>query len=93
MNLMAAPIGNQYAAKAKEWEQSLKRAMARKADGDFRKTLDCIAERVVAAALDGERDAWREIADRMDGKPAQAIVGDASMDPVQTAVRVIFGRD
>lgn len=41
---MSAPIGNKFAAKAKEWEQALKRAMARKADGDFRATLDEIAK-------------------------------------------------
>ncbi len=90
---MAAPIGNQFAAKAKEWEQALKRAMARKAEGDFRKTLDAIASNVVDMALAGEREAWQEIGNRMDGKPAQAIVGDASLDPVQTSVRVLFGRD
>lgn len=75
---MGAPAGNQNATKAKEWEQSLKRAMARKASGDFRKTLDDIAERVVDAALAGERDAWREIGDRIDGKATQAIDANVS---------------
>ncbi len=76
---MAAPHGNQNAAKAKEWEQSLKRAMARKADGDYRKTLDDIATVVVNAALAGEQPAWREVAERMDGKAAQSI--DVGSDP------------
>jgi hypothetical protein len=80
---MAAPLGNQFAAKAKEWEQSLKRAMARRADGDFRKTLDCIADRVIDQALEGDDKAWREIGDRIDGKVPQAIVGAADHPPVQ----------
>lgn len=76
---MGAPVGNQSAAKAKEWEQALKRAMARKADGDFRQTLDRIASEVVDKALAGEKDAWVEIGNRMDGKPAQAV--DLGSDP------------
>lgn len=72
---MSAPIGNKFAAKAKEWEQALKRAMARKADGDFRATLDEIAVVVVAKALDGDKDAWTEIGNRLDGKPIQGIAG------------------
>ena len=47
--------------------------MAHKADGDYRKTLDQIAATVVDSALLGESQGWREIGDRMDGKPAQAV--------------------
>lgn len=83
---MPAPVGNQYAAKAKEWQQSLRRAMARKADGDFRGTLDKIAETVVDLALAGNKDAWQEIANREDGKPTQVIGGDAESAPVGVQV-------
>lgn len=88
---MGAPIGNQNAAKAKEWELALKRAMARKANGDFRGTLDEIAAVVVDAALMGEKDAWREVADRMDGKPAQGMTvsGDPEKPLVTLVERVI----
>ncbi len=81
---MGAPAGNQFAAKAKEWEQALKRAMARKADGDFRKTLDNIASEVVDKALAGEKEAWQEIGNRMDGKPNQSI--DANISGSLTGV-------
>jgi hypothetical protein len=74
---MAAPLGNQNAANAKEWRQALRRAMAHKADGDYRDTLLLIAAAVVDKALEGDKDAWREIADREDGKPAQTIAGDS----------------
>jgi hypothetical protein len=85
---MAAPIGNNNAAKAKEWQLALRRAMARIADGDYRKTLDDVALVVVQKALSGDKDAWKEIGDREDGKPAQAIVGDNSSDPVNVLARI-----
>ena len=85
---MSAPIGNKNAAKAKEWEQALKRAMARKAEGDFRNTLDVIASGVVDLAMGGNKDAWQEIANRMDGKPAQAIeIGSDPDKPMIAEVR------
>lgn len=52
---------------------------------DGRKKLRVIAEQLVAAAAGGDVTAIREVADRLDGKPAQAIVGDDEAD----AVRVI----
>lgn len=85
---MAAPIGNKNAASAREWKQALRRAMAHKAGGDYRETLHHIAMMVVEKALEGDKDAWREIADREDGKPAQAIIGDAESDPVKLLQRI-----
>jgi hypothetical protein len=70
---MAAPKGNKFAAKAKECEQALKRALARKYDGDWRKGLDAIADGLVELAIGKERWAAEEIFSRIDGKPAQAI--------------------
>ncbi len=69
---MAAPKGSQYRHKTYEWGLSLKRAMARRADGNWRTTLDEIAGSVVEAAIGGDREAWQEIANRLDGKPAQS---------------------
>lgn len=73
---MPAPIGNQNAAKAKRWQKALERALARKF-GEVDEGLTIIAAQVVNAAEKGDRDAWREIGDRIDGKPAQTIQGDA----------------
>lgn len=72
---MAAAVGNNYAGKAKRWQKSLERALARLGDGDIDAGLNPIADKVVAAAMAGDRDAWREIGDRLDGRPAQAITG------------------
>lgn len=71
---MSAPIGNKFAAKAKECEQALKRAMAREFDGDWRKGLDAIASKVVKLAYEtGDKWATDTVFDRIDGRPAQSL--------------------
>lgn len=46
-----------------------------------------IAETVVVKALVGDKDAVKEIADRLDGKPAQAVtVGNEDEQPFVTKV-------
>jgi hypothetical protein len=72
---MGAPVGNTNGAKAKRWQKAIERALAR-AGGDIDAGLAPIADSVVAAARSGDKDAWREIGDRLDGKPAQTIQGD-----------------
>jgi hypothetical protein len=69
---MGAPIGNKNAAKAKEFEQALKRALSR-ASGNWRKGLDLAADQVVTAAHSGERWAIEQLADRFDGRPVQSV--------------------
>ena len=67
---MAAAKGNQYARKTKDWENALRRAIEKHSSG---MALAKIAEKVVDDALLGDWRAIEEIANRMDGKPAQAI--------------------
>ena len=55
--------------------------------------LETLANALLDKAAEGDMTALKELGDRLEGKPAQAIVGDASADPIQTAVRVLFGRD
>lgn len=82
-----APIGNQNARKAKRWENALTRALARVAEGQgFEAGLDRVADQVVAAALNGDKDAWTEVANRLDGKPAQAVIGGSDDDP---AIKIV----
>lgn len=90
---MAAPLGNQNAKKAKVWEQAIKRALARYSGESVDAGLDKLADRMVKAAMEeGDNVAAAQIieriGDRIDGKPAQAIVGDASADAIQVATRV-----
>jgi hypothetical protein len=74
---MGAPKGNRNGAKAAEWTAALKwnlenievpeRGIARGM------ALREIAAGVVRKALEGDPAAWQEIANRLDGKPAQAV--------------------
>ncbi len=50
-----------------------------------------VAEALVNKAIDGDVPAIREIADRIDGKVPQAVVGDNESDPI-SLVHVIERR-
>ena len=84
MKPSGAQKGNRSAFKGAEWSKSLKRAMARvsSSEGDekvsWRRGLDRIADKVVIAAGEGQKDAWQEIANRVEGKVGTSIelVGD-----------------
>jgi hypothetical protein len=66
-----APIGNTNAKKAKRWEDALWKALKQYATDTVKagEALDRIAFKVVECALDGDKDAWAEIGNRLDGKP------------------------
>lgn len=56
------------------------------ATGEGTKLRD-VADKLVELAVSGDMQAIKEIADRLDGKPAQAIVGD-SESPLELVHRV-----
>lgn len=95
---MAAPLGNQNARKARVWTEALRRALARYSAkvGDEHpnvdKGLDRLADRMVMAAAIGDEAAFaaitEKIGDRLEGKPAQVIIGDANEDAVQVEGRI-----
>ena len=64
---MAAPTGNTNARKGKEWFDALRKQCVQ------RDSLDKIAKVVCEKAEGGEPWAIQEIANRFDGKPAQAV--------------------
>lgn len=68
---MGAPLGNQNASK--QWKKSLEKALARLGGSDVESGLAIIADKVVNSAAAGDKDAWKDIADRLDGKPAQSV--------------------
>ena len=55
----------------KLWREALRRAVLKRVEGQ--QNLDRLAGVVVASALDGDMQAAKEIGDRLDGKPAQAV--------------------
>lgn len=79
---MGAPIGNQNAAKAKRWTAAIERALARRASGsrpedgrsELMQGVDAAADEFVSL-LFAAKDLgyFKELGDRMDGKPAQAL--------------------
>lgn len=82
--MAGAPLGNQNARKAKRWESAITRALAKVAAGaGVEAGLDALADQLVNAAVKGEQWALIEIGNRLDGKPAQVVVGDKDDDPVQ----------
>ena len=88
--------GNLNASKNRPWRDAIDRALKKKSRVDQIEALDVIAEKVVETALAGpsyeKGDPWlsaiHELADRLDGKPAQQVQigGDGSGDPVVVEV-------
>jgi hypothetical protein len=88
---MAAPIGNQNAARARKWRDAIERVLASWPD---KPDTPLQSERglheaafLFVSEMMNKKDLgfFKEFGDRLDGKPAQAIVGDADADPVQIA--------
>jgi hypothetical protein len=100
---MGAPLGNQNAAKAKQWTAAIERAIERLADPAINpdallprspkaKGLDMLADIFVAQRQrEDPMTFFREFGDRLDGKPAQqlALTGEDG-GPVQASLTVLF---
>jgi len=80
---MAAPTGNRNAKKGKEWFDALRKECVQK------DALRKVAAVVVEKAIAGEQWAIAEVANRFDGKPAQALeVSGTDGGPVETISRI-----
>lgn len=75
---MANPAGIQ-GARQKPFRDALRLVIAEAEDNP--RKLRRIAEKLYDAAASGDVQAIREIADRLDGKVAQAVVGGEDDDP------------
>lgn len=51
-------------------------------EGSDKTKLRAVADALVAKAISGDVAAIKEIADRIDGKVPQALVGDSDFDPI-----------
>jgi hypothetical protein len=88
---MAAPLGNQNAVKAKRWQQAIDRALEKRSKADGIAELDRLAERFLAEVEAAGITGFRELGDRLDGKPAQAIVnGDDGAFVIEQIQRSII---
>jgi len=72
-----APLGNQNAAKGREWTQAIRWALAHHESSSIKRgqALDKIAVKLIELALEGDMAAIREIGNRLDGKPVQPVSG------------------
>lgn len=70
---MTAPLGNANSANGKEWKLAIKRALAHRGQGDFRKALDTLAVKFLEACDKSDPWALLELANRFDGRSAQAV--------------------
>lgn len=72
----------------KAWRDALRLAVLRAPDEviEPKTNLDALAIQLIATAKAGDMTAMKELGDRLDGKPSQAIIGGDDDDP---AVRVI----
>jgi phage I-like protein len=68
--------------KSKPFKDALQRLLA-KADGQ---ELENIAAALMAKASIGDVAAIKEVADRMDGKVPQAVIGDNEHDPISVII-------
>jgi hypothetical protein len=80
---LGAPLGNSNFKGEKIWRDAVMRAVKRSAEGDDKQHLERLADMLVAKALQGDISALKEIGDRIDGRPAQAI--DATVNQVDPA--------
>lgn len=72
---MGAPVGNQNAIKAKRWSDAIDRALEKRSKAEGIQALDALAEKFLAEVEAAGINGYKELGDRMDGKPAQTIVG------------------
>ena len=86
-----APVGNKNATQGRPWRDAINRALAKRDEREQGRALANLAEKLLAAAEIGDVSALRELGDRLEGKPAQAVqlVGDAD-NPVQAKMTVEF---
>jgi hypothetical protein len=84
---MAAPLGNQNAVKAKLWHAAVVRALRKRSKTDQLEALDELAEKFLDAVGIGDIGAFKELADRLDGKAKQQIEATGRDDgPIEVKV-------
>ena len=68
--MAGAPKGNKNAARGSEWRDAVRKEVKR---GD---NLNLLAKKLISMAAEGDIQAIKEVGDRLDGKPVQAIGND-----------------
>lgn len=67
---------NKNAMSKKPWQAAICRALEKRTLSSKREALDDLAEKFLLACDSGDISAFKDLADRLDGKPTQTIGGD-----------------
>ena len=70
---MAAPPGNQYAAKERVWTAAINKALEKRSALGRMEALADLAEKLLEQCSEGNLVALRELGDRLEGKPGQSM--------------------
>jgi hypothetical protein len=84
--MSGAPVGNKNAQKGQMWNDSLRKAIAQ----DNGRRLRASIEQLLNLASNGEPWAIKELADRLDGRPRQSNVLEASDEPELQTIKIVF---
>lgn len=86
--MAGAPVGNTNASKAKMWSAAINRALENRTRLEGKEALDTLAEKLLSLCDSGDLAALKELGDRIEGKPAQAlnVGGQDGSNPLITRV-------
>jgi len=88
---MAAPQGNKNATKNKAWSDALRRELEGNQNANKLKKM---AKKLIDLAVEeGNMQAFKEIGDRLEGRPAQVIEGTGEDGTISLAVRYVSAKD
>ena len=98
MNVGAQPGNRNSAKKRLPWSQALKRSLTRYAaehgedSPNYRRGLDKVADAVVKDAVNGVKEAWQELGNRLEGKPGTTVtlIGDEDKPLIHKVERVVL---
>ena len=85
---MAAAIGNQYAAKSKRWSDAINKALEKRSKKAGIDALEALAEKLLEKVDEGDITAIKELGDRIEGKPVQAVTNDGDTPFVVQVLRL-----
>lgn len=74
-----AQLGNQNAVHDKPWRRAIDRALRKRSRTGQMEALDEIADKFLESVMAGDMQAFKELGDRLDGRPHQTVAMDADM--------------
>ena len=91
---MPGPLGNTNRANGKRFANALKAVLDEYEDDRVKRgeALRALARDMIKDALGGDAGARRDLIDRVDGKPGQAVTvdGDGEGGPVKTVTEIVI---